>query len=68
MPNKQLPDWLLRFTAIFNPKARQVVPDLGKVRAASNQKARTVLDWSPQSDEEAVIAFAESLLELPVAD
>jgi nucleoside-diphosphate-sugar epimerase len=64
VPNKQIPDWLLRITALFNPKAKQVVPDLGRIRAASNQKAKTVLNWSPRSAQEAVIASAESLLGL----
>ncbi len=64
---KQAPDWLLRGMALFNPKARQVLPDLGKVRLASNQKAREVLGWSPRSFEEAVVATAESLMRLRTA-
>jgi nucleoside-diphosphate-sugar epimerase len=42
------------------------VPDLGKVRPASNQKARTVLDWQPRSGDEAIVATAESLLALGI--
>lgn len=66
VPAKQVPDWLLRITALFSAKARQVVPDLGKIRAASNQKAKTVLGWTPRSGEDAVVASAESLLKLAV--
>lgn len=64
VPAKQVPDWLLRITALFSARAKQVVPDLGKIRAASNQKARMVLGWSPRSGEDAVVASAESLLKL----
>ncbi|HTW45986.1 MAG TPA: NAD-dependent epimerase/dehydratase family protein [Acidobacteriaceae bacterium] len=64
VPRKQLPDWLMRIAAFFNPKAKQVLPLLGKCPASSNQKARTVLGWSPRLGEEAVIASAESLLKL----
>lgn len=64
VPAKQAPDCSLRIMALFSAKARQVVPDLGKIRAASNRKARTVLGWSPRPGEGAVVASAESLLKL----
>lgn len=61
---RELPDWLLRGAAIFSPVIRQIVPELGKVKNASNEKARRVLGWTPRSNEEAVIATGESLLRL----
>ena len=61
---RELPDWLLRGAAIFSPVIRQIVPELGKVKNASNDKARRVLGWTPRSNEEAVIATGESLLRL----
>jgi dihydroflavonol-4-reductase len=64
VPRRPLPDWLMRIAALFNPNAKQVLPLLGKCPASSNQKARTVLGWSPRPAEEAVIASAESLLRL----
>ena len=62
VPTRQLADWLVRVMALFNPSAKRMVGELGKVRAASNEKAKRVLDWSPRSSEEAVVASAESLL------
>jgi dihydroflavonol-4-reductase len=53
---RELPDWLLRGAAIFSPVIRQIVSELGKVKNASNEKARRVLGWTPRSNEEAVIA------------
>jgi len=39
---KVLPDWLIRLVALFNPEAKAIVPQLGRVRNASNQKAKTL--------------------------
>jgi len=50
--------------AIFDPTVRQVVPELGKVKDASNAKAKRVLGWAPRSNEEAILATAESLVRL----
>lgn len=62
VPTKEAPDWLLRLLAPFVPKLRAVVPDLGKVRQSSSEKARRLLGWSPRSNEEAIVATAESLV------
>ena len=59
----EVPDWLVRLSAPFSVKARQVVPMLGQVRNASNEKARTILGWTARSNEEAVLAAARSILQ-----
>jgi nucleoside-diphosphate-sugar epimerase len=64
VPTRQLPDWLLRAIAIFDPTVRQVVPELGNEKRASNEKAKRVLGWRPRSNEEAIVATAESLVRL----
>jgi nucleoside-diphosphate-sugar epimerase len=64
VPNRQLPDWLVRLAAKRDRALQQIVPMLGKIRNASNEKARRVLGWSPRSNEEAIIATAESLVRL----
>lgn len=60
---RQLPDWLVRLAATVSPAMRQVLPELGKAKNASNAKARRLLGWSPRSSEEAIVAAAESLLQ-----
>jgi len=40
----------------------QLLPLLGTIRNATAEKARRVLGWSPRSNEEAVVASAESLI------
>jgi dihydroflavonol-4-reductase len=64
VPRRQLPDWLIRLLAIFNPLAREAVPRLGIKASASNAKARRVLGWTPRSNEEAIVASGESLIAL----
>ncbi|HEV7984801.1 MAG TPA: aldehyde reductase [Steroidobacteraceae bacterium] len=64
VPTREVADWLLRLAALFNPMVRQIVPELGKRKTATNEKARRVLDWAPRSNEEAIVATAESLVRL----
>jgi hypothetical protein len=59
-----MPDWMIKLVALFDPAVAQVVTDLGKYKNASNEKARRMLGWSPRSNEEAIIATAESMLKL----
>jgi len=64
VPKRELPDWLIRLLAIFNPLAREAVPRLGIEASASNEKARRLLGWTPRSREDAIAASAESLIAL----
>lgn len=64
VPTRELPDWLLRILARFDKSVGQIVPELGKRKTASNEKARRMLGWSPRSAEDAIVATAESLLRL----
>jgi nucleoside-diphosphate-sugar epimerase len=64
VPTRQLPNWLVRLAARRDPAVQQIVPELGKRKNATNEKARRVLGWSPRSNEEAVVATAESLVRL----
>jgi dihydroflavonol-4-reductase len=64
VPTLQLPNWLVRLAALRSPVARQILPELGKVKNASNEKARRLLGWTPRSNEESIVATAESLLRL----
>jgi dihydroflavonol-4-reductase len=66
VPNRQLPNWLVRFGALFDPQLRQLLPMLGKVRHATSAKAERVLGWRPRSREDALVATAESLLKFAV--
>ena len=52
----KISDDLLRDSAV-----RQIVPELGKRKNATNEKARRILGWTPRSNEESIVATAESL-------
>jgi nucleoside-diphosphate-sugar epimerase len=64
VPRWQLPNWLVRLAALRDPAAKQILPELGKPKNATNAKARTLLGWTPCGREEAIAATAESLLRL----
>ena len=66
-PTRQLPDWMIRLVAVMDPEVRSIVPELGKVQQASNDKARQMLGWAPRSNEAAILATAESLIALGLA-
>jgi len=63
---RELPNWLVRIAALVSPAARQVVPELGKLKSATNDKAKRILGWSPRSNEDAIVATADSLIKLGI--
>jgi nucleoside-diphosphate-sugar epimerase len=64
VPTRELPNWLLKIAALRDPAVKQIIPELGKRRNATNMKARSLLGWAPRPREEAIVATAESLLRL----
>jgi nucleoside-diphosphate-sugar epimerase len=64
VPTRQLPNWLVRIAAMRDPAVKQILPELGKRKNATNEKARRVLGWSPRSNEEAIVSTGESLVRL----
>ena len=64
VPTRELPNWAVRVASLLDPAVRQLIPELGKTKHASNEKAKRVLGWAPRSNEESIVATAESLLAL----
>jgi len=64
VPTKVLPNWMVRLAALFSATAKQVVSELGKIKNASNEKAKTWLGWATRTNEEALVATAESLIRM----
>ena len=62
VPTRQLPDWVVRIAALRDPAIKLILPELGKVKNVTNEKARRVLRWTPRSNDESIIAAAESLV------
>ena len=64
VPTRQLPNWLVRLARFKDPAVKQIIPELGKWKNATSEKAQRVLGWSPRSREDSVVATAESLIRL----
>ena len=64
VPTRELPNWLVRIAALRDPAIRLILPELGTYKNATNEKAKKILGWTPRSNEEAILATAESLLRL----
>jgi nucleoside-diphosphate-sugar epimerase len=64
VPTRQLPNWLVRVAALREPAVKQIIPELGKEKNATNEKAKRMLGWMPRSNEECIVATAESLVRL----
>jgi nucleoside-diphosphate-sugar epimerase len=64
VPTRELPNWLVRLASLREPAVKQIIPELGKWKNASGEKAQRVLGWSPRSREDSVVATAESLVRL----
>jgi dihydroflavonol-4-reductase len=60
----QIPDFLVRLVARRDEAAKQILPELGKPRNGTGEKAKRVLGWAPRSNEDALVATAESMLRL----
>lgn len=64
IPRIQFPNFMVRLLALFDKKIAIVVRDLDWDYDISNKKAKRILKWTPRSKEEAILAMAESLIEL----
>jgi nucleoside-diphosphate-sugar epimerase len=63
-PTRELPNWVVRIAALRDSAVKLILPELGKVKNATSEKARRMLGWTPRSKEEAIVATAESLIRL----
>jgi len=64
VPTRKVPDFLVRLAALRDPAIRTVLPELGKMKRVSSEKARRLLGWVPRPYEESVVDTARSLLAL----
>lgn len=63
-PTLQLPDFMVRMAASRDPAVAQILPELGKRRNGTNEKARRLLGYEPISTEDSLVATAESMIKL----
>ena len=63
---RNVPDWLVRVMALFNPMARAVVGELGSVRHQDASHAKAVLGWQTRPVQQSIVDAARSLIELGI--
>ena len=63
---RNVPDWLVRVVAHFNPLAKAVISELGSVRNQDASHAKAVLGWATRPIEQSIVDCARSLLELGI--
>ncbi|HLX81640.1 MAG TPA: NAD-dependent epimerase/dehydratase family protein [Burkholderiales bacterium] len=63
---RNVPDWLVRLAALFNPLARAVVGELGSVRNQDASHAKAVLGWATRPIEESIVDTARCLIDLGI--
>lgn len=63
---RNMPDWLVRVVARFNPLAKAVVGELGSVRQQDASHAKAVLGWATRPVEQSIADTARCLIELGI--
>lgn len=63
IPTRVLPDILIRFMALFNPKVKAVATILNWNFHLSTDRARSVFGWQPRPYRQTIVDMAESLIE-----
>jgi nucleoside-diphosphate-sugar epimerase len=62
VPTRVIPNFAVKLGARNNPQAAASIPDLDYKKQLSNQKARTVLGWTPRPSKDAIVAAGESMV------
>jgi dihydroflavonol-4-reductase len=63
---RNVPDWLVRVAARFNPVARAVVGELGSVRNLDASHAKAMLGWTTRPVAQSIVDTARSLITLGI--
>jgi nucleoside-diphosphate-sugar epimerase len=59
---RQLPDWVVRLTSVFDKSLRDITVSLGRRNRHTTEKAARLLDWRPRPAAPTVIDCANSLI------
>jgi dihydroflavonol-4-reductase len=59
---RQLPDWLVRLTSIFDPSLRDITVSLGRRNRHTTEKAQRLLGWQSRPAAQTVVDCAGSLV------
>jgi dihydroflavonol-4-reductase len=62
VPTRELPDFMVRTVALFDPSAQFITPFLGRKYVFSSAKAQAVLGWKPRPAATTIVDCARSAL------
>jgi len=62
IPKRALPNFLMKAISFIDPAVKTVIKDLSFKHHLSNQKAKRILNWSPRTEQESIVATANSLI------
>jgi dihydroflavonol-4-reductase len=62
VPTRELPSWMVRGVALFDPELKSITGDLDQRREHTGAKAKAVLGWSPRPPEQTLADCARSLI------
>ncbi|HIY91759.1 SDR family oxidoreductase [Companilactobacillus sp. HBUAS56275] len=66
IPTKTIPNVVVKTAALSNPQLRMIASIVGKYAGTSNEKAKDLLGWNPRSAKTAIIATAQSMIDLGI--
>lgn len=67
VPTRVVPNFVIRILGFFDGTVGMIVPELGKHKNATNEKAKDMLGWQPRSADEALKSSADSLYQFGLA-
>lgn len=62
LPNKTIPNFIIKIAALFSSKLKIISSNLGKVSRYDTSETIKTLDWQPKSVQEAIFSAADSLI------
>ncbi|MGP4116367.1 SDR family oxidoreductase [Levilactobacillus zymae] len=66
LPTKTIPNLAVKAAAVANPQLRMIASIVGQYAGTSNHKAQTLLNWHPRSAKTAILATAQSMIDLGI--
>jgi nucleoside-diphosphate-sugar epimerase len=60
----EIPNWMVRIASLRDESVRTFLPELGKKKNATAEKAKSLLGWNPRPPKETLVATGESLVKL----
>lgn len=66
IPTKTIPNVVVKTAALANPQLRMIASIVGKYAGTSNEKAKDLLGWNPRSAKAAILATAQSMIDLGI--